>query len=316
MTDARTSSVLQTASHILVVGAGLVYLFGFVIVSIFDSTYGIVDFSLFRTKVIAVGIVFMILVALAMVLTFRMFHFFGLIVERSVSVVQVTPENETLVMIDVALFFPIACFGLTAPFTVWLGAAPIWVGRGFSLFLILLILIPILGIASTKWFNAHPWLFIFLPSLHTSAFPVILFKYSYRAVFWVVVWLSLVCVFTLYLSLRLSKSDEARKTEWERLLLVMLPAIFGLYATKVYSNIPHHLGGGKPVPIVLHLTKSLPVFNTDSASVSLIDETEQGYYVLYQSDKAVFVARSLVEEVEFLHSGPALEGKASKPKRV
>ncbi|MFZ0581246.1 MAG: hypothetical protein WAN72_07355 [Candidatus Acidiferrales bacterium] len=45
MAETRTSSVLQTASHILVVGAGLVYFFGFIIVSIFDAIYGIVDFG-------------------------------------------------------------------------------------------------------------------------------------------------------------------------------------------------------------------------------------------------------------------------------
>jgi hypothetical protein len=95
-----------------------------------------------------------------------------------------------------------------------------------------------------------------------------------------------------------------RKTEWERIVFFAIPAIFIMYATKVYPNISHHLGGGAPVPIVLHLTKKVPALDSENAPVFLLDETEQGYYVLGSSDKALFVARSLVEEVEFLHPEP------------
>jgi len=63
MPETRTASFLQTISHLLVVGAGIVYLFGFIIVSVFDASYGIADFSLFRTKVIAVGTLFVFLLA-------------------------------------------------------------------------------------------------------------------------------------------------------------------------------------------------------------------------------------------------------------
>ena len=107
-------------------------------------------------------------------------------------------------------------------------------------------------------------------------------------------------MFTLRISLRIRKTDEVRKTEWEQLFLAVVPVVFGLYATKVYPNIPHQLGGGASTPIVLHLTKKLPVFDSQDVSAFLIDETEQGYYVLRGSDRALFVARGLVEEVEFL----------------
>ena len=87
--------------------------------------------------------------------------------------------------------------------------------------------------------------------------------------------------------------------------------MFFTYATKIYPNIRHQFGGGEPVPIVLHLTKKLPVFDSENVSVSLIDETEHGYYVVRGGDKAMFVARGLVEEVEFLRSATATS--PSKP---
>jgi hypothetical protein len=91
-----------------------------------------------------------------------------------------------------------------------------------------------------------------------------------------------------------------RNIEWEKLAIPIVFAVFGIYASKVYPNIPHQYGGGAPIPIILHLNKKLPVFDSEAVPLSLLDETEQDYYVLRDSDKALFVARGLVEEVEFL----------------
>jgi hypothetical protein len=316
MSETRTASFLQTTSHVLVVGAGVVYLFGFIVVSIFDASYGIADFNLFRTKVIAVGSLFVFLLAVPMVATFRMFSFFGLTVEHvNPSPIEVSPKNRIFMIADMALSIPFACIGLTV-LLVFLSpkfSLGEWKGWGFGLFILLVALGAAQAISARKWFNAHPFLFVFVSSLNTAALFFVVFRYTDRSYFWLVLWLSLVCLFTLQTSLKLRTPEALRKTEWERLLLIIVPAIFGLYATKVYPNIKHQFGGGAPVPIVLHLTKKLPVFESDNPSVSLIDETEQGFYVLRGSDKAVFVARGLVEEVEFLRDVPVTDTNAKKP---
>jgi hypothetical protein len=104
MGDNRVSATLQTASHVLVVGAGLIYLFGYIIVSLFDATYSIADFTLFRTKVVAVGALFVVLVALAMLLTFRMFSMFGFSMPHAeFTGVPVTDKNRTFLFTDVAI---------------------------------------------------------------------------------------------------------------------------------------------------------------------------------------------------------------------
>jgi cation transporter-like permease len=306
MTENRTTSLLQTTTHVLVVGAGLVYLFGFIIVSFSDATYGIVDFSLVRAKVIAVGITFVILVALGMLVTFRTFAIFGLTYDRSeLSAVVVAPKNSDLMSVNVALFLPFACYGSTFPLGIWLTGFRILPGKSLGFYGIMCAVIVLLGLASRKWFNAHPYLFVFLAGLNTAAFFIILYKYVSRNTFWFILWLSLVCGLTLQISMKLRNPDDVRKTEWERLFVVIVLVIFGLYAGKVYPNIPHQLGGGAPVPVILHLTKTLPEFDSDSAAVSLIEETEQGYYVVHTSDKALFIARGLVEEVELLRPLPA-----------
>jgi hypothetical protein len=221
-----------------------------------------------------------------------MFSFFGLTVEHiNPFPIEVTPKNRPFIIADVALSIPFACVGLTFLLNFLSITFYEWKGAGFGLFILMAALAAVQGISARKWFNAHPFLFVFLSFLNTVALFLVLFKYTDRNYFWFVLWLSLVCLFTLHTSLKLQTPETLRKTEWERLFLIIVPAIFGLYATKVYPTVKHQFGGGAPVPIVLHLTKKLPVFDSETVPVSLVDETEQGYYVLRDSDKAMFVAR-------------------------
>jgi hypothetical protein len=313
MTENRISANLQAASHLLVVGAGLVYLFGFIVVSVFDASYGIADFSVFRTKVIAVGALFVFLVGLAMIVTFRIFHIFGLAPERAnPSPIQATPQNRAFIIADVALSIPFACVGLTMPLVFLFTKFP-WTGSGYIFIVLSIAAAVALGFLGLKWLNTHPFLFVSLSALNTAGLLWILFRYADRSNFWFVVWLSVACTFTFHISQKLRKTEEIHRTEWERLLLIIVPAIFGLYATRVFPNIKHEFGGGAPVPVILHLTKKLPPFDSEIVPVSLIDETEQGYYVLRGSDKAVFVARGMVEAVEFLRSGQTAQSAPVKP---
>jgi hypothetical protein len=164
-----------------------------------------------------------------------------------------------------------------------------------------------------KWFDAHPLPFILFSFLNSVALFLVLFRYAYRAMFWLVVWLFLVCLSSLLISIKVRNPDAVRKTRWEKLALGIIPLVFLTYATKPYPEIRHEVGGGAAVPIVLHLTKTLRPFDSDRIAVSLIDETEQGYYVLRESDKALFVARGLVEDVEFLNTSQTASSVPSTP---
>ncbi len=202
--------------------------------------------------------------------------------------------------------------GLTYPLVFLFSTYPEWRGIGLALFALTAVVIAALGVLGRKWFNAHPLLFVSLSFLDAAALFTIVFKYADRTIFWFVVWLSSVCLFTLYISLKIRNPGELRKTEWERIFLMIVPVVFFTYATKVYPKIRHQFGGGAPVPVVLHLAKKMPVFDSTSVPVSLIDETEQGYYVVRGSHKALFVARALVEEVEFLREQPS-QNTGAKP---
>jgi len=169
------------------------------------------------------------------------------------------------------------------------------------------------GVLAKKWFNAHPFLFMFLSLTNSVALFLIVFKYFNRPIFWFVLWLSAVCIFTTVIAEKLREPGAARKVEWERMALAIFAVVFFLYATKVYPAIKHEFGGGSPIPIVLHLTKQMPPFESDTVYASLIDETESGYYVSRSAGNAVFVTRSLVEALEFLHSEQTAQPSPPKP---
>lgn len=307
MTDNRTAETLQTMSHAVIIGAGILYLFGFIVVSVFDASYGVADFSLFRTKVIEVGAVFLCFVALAMLLTFRTFSIFGLSTQQSVSSgVPVKPENEMFMVTLSALLLPYGCLGLAFLVGMFLKNPIVAGSAGFGFVLVPTLVIAALGVIGNRHFNTHPTWFVVAAAVNTAALFIILYRYTFRTSFWMVVWLSLVCLFTTVVAFMLRQPVLLRKTEWERILFVVVPAVFGLYATKVYPNVLHQYGGGAPVPIILHLNKKVSVFDSETVPVSLLDETEQGYYVLRDSDKAVFITRALVEEVEFLRPEQAV----------
>jgi hypothetical protein len=86
----------------------------------------------------------------------------------------------------------------------------------------------------------------------------------------------------------------------------------GTYVSLIVGNIPPKFGGTAPMPAVLYLNKPIEWLDSKTtAPVSLLDETDQGYYVLEQGKrKAFFVPRGDVSSVYF---GPAEDLPKPKP---
>jgi hypothetical protein len=306
MPENRTSAILQVSSHILVVGTGLVYLFGFIIMSIFDARYGIADFALFRPRIVASGCLFAFLALLPMLMTLRAFSLFGLTAQHAeFTGLQVTPENRLYVLLHVSLGLAVACFGLIWPLIFIFQVFPEIGWPVIALIVLDAAVVAALGIQGQKRFDTHPFLFVTISSVSAAVLFLVLFRYADRVIFWIVLWFFSICMFTLSISLKLSTPGQIRRTEWERSALLIFPFVFFIYAAKVYPNLRHEIGGGAPVPVVLHLTKKLPQFDSESAPALLIDETDQGYYLLFRGNKAEYLTRGLVEEIEFLPASPS-----------
>ncbi len=74
-----------------------------------------------------------------------------------------------------------------------------------------------------------------------------------------------------------------------------------IYVTTIMGHMQQKFGGGAPVPAVMCLNKPLSFSNgATTFEVSLLDETEQGYYVLPPGKrKALFIPRGEVNSVYF-----------------
>jgi hypothetical protein len=89
-------------------------------------------------------------------------------------------------------------------------------------------------------------------------------------------------------------------------------AILGVsfFVLAVFGSMEPKFGGGHPAPVVLYLTKPVAWLDSTTANVSLLDETDQGFYVLVPGkSKALFIPRS---DVGSLYFGPAEDVTKSK----
>ncbi len=76
--------------------------------------------------------------------------------------------------------------------------------------------------------------------------------------------------------------------------------IIWIYISQIFVLLPPRWGGGQPTPIVVYLNNPAPWSSENPTQVLLLDESDQGLYVLLSpSGKAFFVPRSNVASVFF-----------------
>jgi hypothetical protein len=72
------------------------------------------------------------------------------------------------------------------------------------------------------------------------------------------------------------------------------------YAAAIFGSIQPRWGGGAPAPVVFLLNKPVAWLNSAEAHASLLDETDQGFYVLTPGrGKALFIPRADVVSIYF-----------------
>lgn len=73
-----------------------------------------------------------------------------------------------------------------------------------------------------------------------------------------------------------------------------------IYISQVFSALPPRWGGGQPTPVVIFQNSPAPWSPSNPVDALLLDETDQGFYVLLApTGKAFFVPRSNVASVFF-----------------
>lgn len=268
---------------------------GFIILAAYDARYGIVQFGLLRTRILLTGFVFTALVVLSISTQFyRLLYFPGLkpvlenkepLLQRCKTVVLkagfVHPAFIIAVVLGQVLFvMP------REPHPWWYGLVVI------AAFVILLERSRYIG----RNFSKNPGHSAFLSLFTAITFILILYRFGPRPI-------ANLTVFILLAGLTADNLHELPSKfgyflhpfnwYWVAFLL-------GFYISPVFGTIQAKWGGGAPTPVVLYLNATGPWLESSVANVSLVDETEQGLYVLISpKGKALFVPRSSVSSLYF-----------------
>src|SRR6266478_2534421 len=276
----------------------MVYGLGFVILGFHDAKYGVVQFSPFRTRIVLVGLVFVALVALtAWADPSRIPHWDPL--------EKVRADNDPN-----RRFFRETVLAAGFVFTATLMATLL----GIFLFS------SARGQPPWKWWRWLIWFAayflllgafnyidkIFVSKPRGAAIAAVLAYVAYcvaiTAIFPATAWAQLAFFLAIakFEMMSVTRSGGPLKYVTNFLSWPLLLWIIWIYISWVFVLLPPRWGGGQPTPIVVYLNNPAPWSPENPIQVLLLDETDQGLYILLSpSGRAFFVPRSNVASVFF-----------------
>jgi hypothetical protein len=269
-----------------------VYVFGFLITSLYTSVYGFTSLNPLRPKVLAAGAWFLFFVSLPAMLaagvrkevfaawdkkdwlrlgrwavlfyascasfsllTFPLFEYQPIGPNLRFTLIVGTPASFVLIVVMV------------------LALAPIKTGRVQKIALSTLIGINVFGCVSSIY-----WLFHGRFDLSQTT-----------------TWFLILATWMLAES-RIKKRDLR---QWATRFFIVLVSLAG-FARYYYPRMKSSWGGGTPISVVLYLSKDSPLAPGKHLQAVLLDESDAGYYIVpAHESKAIFFPRSAVSLVLF-----------------
>jgi hypothetical protein len=311
-----------------------VYVGGFVVLSLFEADYGIADFSVVRVKALAAGLLFAFFIAFPALASMRSFRLLGLRkpggnpvnigTESNAIYFHIIKVSELYVMsLFMAMMFLV--FFVDRP-RIWLFDAPssLMEGGRFSVLLfsqaIISLAILWLGLFTSttksisKKFSAKPGKCAALVFLVSVLWAIWTFQMSDRLFFEIVGWCYLVGIVSIMAASFIQKREGLKTRDWEVLIFVSFSLLVSWFSTGFYGRIKPAFGGGHPVNAKFYLKEDNPVFRRKDIEAQVVEETEQGYYVLLSPTpkNAVFIPRSGVSTAQFGHTETVPPSRTTK----
>jgi hypothetical protein len=268
------------------------YGIGFLVLSIHEASFGILQFSPLRARIVFVGFTFAILAALPVAAFHYGFSYFG--------PMQPIMENrdaafETQRGLVLSAGFLVTATLIALPVRAFLFLPATIFFRPLSL------LVSPVGLIAyvfayyyfARHFTAHPSRIAALAWV-ASAIMGAAMLFLDRTLGALILWMWLVTIVSGHVQEhRLRYALDYRNWYW-------FIAIFALYVY-LFGSMQARFGGGAPTPVTLYLDRDIAWLPENTATtVSLIDETDQGYYVLTSGkQKALFIPRADVKSVYF-----------------
>lgn len=297
----HTTELLERFARMAAIILGGAYVAGFVIVNLHHAELGIPDLSLLRPRVVSAGVFFLVMTAVPVIGTARIYGLLGLEAAGGV-VFRTQPGDERIgrviyMLLDYQLCFVLAFFTRVffddterTDWTHWafvvLAALVFTVGSQISYRhprkCAVLVAVAMVGLA---WSARVGWGKVF-------------FDRS--------IWFYLCSLGTVWCSDYLSRPEQLKKMRLE--MYVGIPVVLLLFfSTRIYGNARSQFGGGAPISVLIHFNPELSkLLGSDTSAVWLVEQTDDAIYILRgrEDQRAIQVPRNQVRAVEFKYTPP------------
>ena len=293
----KTIDLIVKATVIL---AAVIYGCGFLVISIHQFRYGLVELNPLRPRVLAAGIWFLFFATIPFVIE----------IEGN-SIKPSSPERERWLRKRSTRFFfsTLSCF--------WLGMIvayafdiPTDVGQAgpSTLTIILVIAVSAALVFADQWNRFPHWLAVLgslgFGFLLLSCGARDLLSYHHQSVATIALWFW-ISGFLAHGEMQ-SRDWKFQIGNWKGSVLLGISAVVA-FSSFYYPQMKPSWGGGEPVPATIYFAKDYLVLQGRIVSAKIVDETDAGFYVVGGSDKrATFIPRSEVAMVYYSDdsSGP------------
>lgn len=294
----RSESTIDLIARTAATALLFIYGLGFVILGFHDSKYGAVQFSPFRARIFLVGFVFASFVSLAAAAYHYGFAYFGPLELIAKDTDPLRRGYRETVLISGFVFTATLIASYLGSFIFYREAQrmyePMWQGIASA---------TIYGIGLLVFFVAAK-IYIKRPGLATalSLFAAIIVLASrflqphQKPIFYLTLLLFVVGFHTALI--KQEKNHLRYMLDFRNWAFVLI--LLWLYIYGVFNAVPQRWGGGQPTPIQMFQSAPAPWSSSNPMDVLLLDETEQGFYILLSpSGKALFIPRSNVSSILF-----------------
>jgi hypothetical protein len=283
---------LDAAAHLAGLAVVLVYVAGFIVITFRDSSYGVVESSLFRGRILSAGILFFVFLVLPMVERLKSFNLFPF---KQTDINSDGPVNSH------RLSFFLAAWVTSILMTGYFLDAWDFRNRAIAIYF----LVPAFATCPPvyeKLRHKRPAKISHLLLLSVLAVGIggLVYLRDWRTLA-LLAWFSIVGALGHGLhSIVTEPKKLLRTTNWFWVLLYILGTI-GTFARYFYPNVHPEFGGGKPPKVIMQFVSTSPIDGSNKTSVWLANEVEDGCYVLQAPEdaKAVYIPRQAVAAIYF-----------------
>jgi len=297
----------------------ILYVIGFVVLSLHNASFGVFQFNLVRPKILAGGVLFCVFVALPVFEAARIYGLFGL------PSMYPTPTRADGSFDKRSYYLPFLrplSFAISA---MAMGSALRILAQEYQFDSRLVpwyigLIVPIAAVA-------------YLVRYRGTKNPIMVTLGCLSALVWIMFCITrmgdpLLAVTLLwffgwglmahFVEPFVMGSKRIREANWA----FAISGVWGvliLFALYIYPHIRWSLGGGSPIPISLRFDNKSPLDDSTQADFWLVDETDAGFYVLIKPDgkKAAFLPRTVVRAIYFgTPTGPLVAPRSTNQGKI